>query len=700
MEFLKKKKKILYAGCVFFAVMFLCTLLSKGIYGATLPQVETEKPEKRAIGHTVEAEGMVMANREVAVDAVSGLKVNQIYVNLGDSVSANTLLFDVDQDDLKEKISEQELAIKKLELSNDQARQQKELDAQKELLARNRSLEDYALADTEEDRKIEQAGDAVAKAEEKLNDHLNNQPKQTPEEERNQKKEEYKDWDSRMKELQKQQISANSELEAAKAEEETAQKALDDYIAAHGDSGGGGNGGGNEGSGGGSGQGSNSGSGSGSGQDNDSGSDSSEGNTASHGGGQEAARESAPQSREDRSAGGDVSGNDAGSGNDDSDGGDSADGDSDESASTGDGGGSGSGDGSDSGSGSNSEASDNGSSGGEDNSEGGSGPAADPERERLEEALKAAKARRESAERRVKSIEEELARGNVDTRIQPDYASEDSAWDSWESTKKSLEDSIDSAKQNQENSVWDKLDAMLEAKRKVEDSTLAANPDLTLEMNQMEITYRNEILQKYIQLQKADGQIFSEDNGIVTKIKISSGERVPDGASVVLADLDESFKFRTTLTKEEKKYVDINDTVSLKLGNSGKTVEGQVAYLAESESTPGSYDAIVYLPPGEGAVGQSGTMTASSQSQSYPLTIPAKAVYTDNGISYIYVLRKQQGILGEELAASRVTVNVLDKNNKFASIEEGTIDADTEIIVDTTKALEEGTVVRYGSGKE
>ena len=195
-------------------------------------------------------------------------------------------------------------------------------------------------------------------------------------------------------------------------------------------------------------------------------------------------------------------------------------------------------------------------------------------------------------------------------------------------------------------------------------------------------------------------QLEIDVNGIVTKIKISSGERVPDGASVVLADLDESFKFRTTLTREEKKYVDINDTVSLKLGNSGRTVEGQVAYLAESESTPGSYDAIVYLPPGEGAVGQSGTMTASSQSQSYPLTIPAKAVYTDNGISYVFVLRKQQGILGEELAASRVNVNVLDKNNKFASIEEGTIDADTEIIVDTTKALEEGAVVRYGSRKE
>ncbi|MDY2655211.1 MULTISPECIES: efflux RND transporter periplasmic adaptor subunit [Eisenbergiella] len=683
MEFLKKKKKILYAGCVFFVIMFLCTLLSKGIYGASLPQVETEKPEKRALGHMVEAEGMVTANREVAVDTVSGLKVNQIYVNLGDSISANTLLFDVDQEDLKEKISEQELAIKKLEMSNEQARQQKELDAQKELLAQNRSLEDYALADTEEDRKIEQAGDAVAKAEKKLDDHLNNQPRQTPDEERNQKKEEYKDWDSRMKDLQKQQISANSELEAAKAEEEAARKALDDYIAAHGDFGGGDGDSGSDSS----------------GEDNNSGSGSSGGSPDSHDGGQEAVRENTAQSREGQASGGSVSGNDGGSDGSGTAGGDSTGGDSvggsDDGGSAGDG--SSTGGGSDSG-----EASDNGGTpdGGEDNTGGGSGPAADPERERLEEALKAAEARRESAERRVKSIEEKLAKGNVDPKTKPDYAIEDSAWENWESTKKSLEDSVDSAKQNQENSVWDKLDAMLEAKRKVEDSTLAANPDLTLEMNQTEIAYRNEILQKYVQLQKADGQVFSEDNGIVTKIKISSGERVPDGASVVLADLDESFKFRTTLTREEKKYVDINDTVSLKLGNSGRTVEGQVAYLAESESTPGGYDAIVYLPPGEGAVGQSGTMTASSQSQSYPLTIPAKAVYTDNGISYVFVLRKQQGILGEELAASRVNVNVLDKNNKFASIEEGTIDADTEIIVDTTKALEEGAVVRYGSRKE
>ena len=631
MEFIRKKKKILFAAFLFFGVMFVCTLVSKGIYGATLPQVETELPEKRALGHTVEAAGNLTAGREVAVDAVSGLKVNQIYVDLGDSVSANTLLFDVDQEDLEEKIAEQELAIKKLELSNDQARQQKELAAQKELLNQNRSLEDYALTDTEENRKIDQAGDSVEKAEEKLNDHLNNQPKQTSDEDRNNKKQEYSDWESRMKDLQKQQISVSSDLEAAKTAEEAARKALDDYIAAHG------NGGGDEGT-----------------------------------GPDESGSQAAPEESKPEESHGDVSGNDAGSADSGGSGEKAPGGDADGGPAT-----------------------DSGTNSG-DSGSGDKGTGSDPERVKLEEALREASAKRESVQKRLKEIEDELAKGNVDTKTKPDYAGEDSAWENWESTKKSLEDSVDSAKQAQENSVWDKLDAMLDAKRKVEDSNLGGDPDLTIEMNQMEITYRKEILKKYTGLKKNGGQVFGENNGVVTKIKISPGEVIPQGASVVLADLEESLKFRVLLTKEEKKYVDIEDTVMLKLGNSGKTVEAQVDYIAESESTPGSYEAIVNLPKGVGTVGQSGTLVASAQSDSYPVTIPAKALHGENERYYIYVLRRQQGILGEELAVSQVDVNVLDKNSKYVAIEEGAVDEETEIVVNTTKELSEGSVVRYG----
>ena len=66
----------------------------------------------------------------------------------------------------------------------------------------------------------------MAKAEEKLDKHLNNQPRQTPDEERNQKRREYKDWDSRMKDLQKQQISANSSWKRLRRRKRRARKAL------------------------------------------------------------------------------------------------------------------------------------------------------------------------------------------------------------------------------------------------------------------------------------------------------------------------------------------------------------------------------------------------------------------------------------------------------------------------------------------
>ena len=101
MDFIRKKKKFLLQAAYSLELCFYAPCFPKGYMGASLPQVETAVPEKRAIGHTVEAAGNITAGRELAVDAVSGLKVNQIYVDLGDSVSENTLLFDVDQEDLK-----------------------------------------------------------------------------------------------------------------------------------------------------------------------------------------------------------------------------------------------------------------------------------------------------------------------------------------------------------------------------------------------------------------------------------------------------------------------------------------------------------------------------------------------------------------------------------------------------------------------
>ena len=76
--------------------------------------------------------------------------------------------------------------------------------------------------------------------------------------------------------------------------------------------------------------------------------------------------------------------------------------------------------------------------------------------------------------------------------------------------------------------------------------------------------------------------------------------------------------------------------------------------------------------------------------------VPLEALYKDqNGRSFVYILNERSGILGPELAAELVYVNVLDQNDRYAAIEEGVIDSDTEVIVSTTEALADRTIVRY-----
>ena len=74
MEMWKKQKKIGIAFCIFLSLMFLCTLISRAVYASGLPQVTTKKPERTALIHRVEAEGIVQQGMEYAVNALSGLR--------------------------------------------------------------------------------------------------------------------------------------------------------------------------------------------------------------------------------------------------------------------------------------------------------------------------------------------------------------------------------------------------------------------------------------------------------------------------------------------------------------------------------------------------------------------------------------------------------------------------------------------------
>lgn len=518
MELWKKQKKILAAFGVFLGLMFLCTLISRAVYASGLPQVTAEAPVRMALDHTVETEGIVNQGREYAVTALAGLRVRTVYVQVGERVTAETLLFDLDTEDLEEKIQEQKLAIQKLQLEIGDLQTKRSLSAQEKEMENARAREDYDRTAAESGENVNRAREDLEAAEDAYEAHKDSPVNVTSEEDRALAQEAYDQWVSKEAELRSALETAQAEYEAAQTEEtkaayEEAKNAYDAHAAN-------------------------------------------------------------PVSK-------------------------------------------------------------------------------------------------------------------------PDFTAEDEAKAAWDEKKASLKDAVEEAGQAVEAAEQSQSDSLLEAERKVEDAGAADPSDSSLEISNLELTALKNTLADYQEILDAGGQVYPDAEGIVTRIQVSSGERVPDGAAVVYADMQSPLQFHVTLTKDQKKYVNQGDTAEIVLGNSGAE-EVPVDYVAENESDPELYDVYLFLPEGTGTIGESGTFRVKAQSETYSVCVPIDALHEDsNKRNYVYVVSEREGILGKELAAEQIYVNVLDQNDRYAAIEEGVIDRETQVIVSSTEPLEDRDVIRY-----
>ena len=152
-------------------------------------------------------------------------------------------------------------------------------------------------------------------------------------------------------------------------------------------------------------------------------------------------------------------------------------------------------------------------------------------------------------------------------------------------------------------------------------------------------------------------------------------------------------QFKTVITKEQKKYIGLNDKVALKLDGSSRDKDATIDYLLESTSMPGSYEAYINLPEGTGVPGLSGTMSHSESGEKHSCCVTPEAVHTENTRSFVYVLKEREGILGAEYYVEQVTVRIQDENESWVAVE-GALDANSRIITSSTKEIKNGEVVR------
>lgn len=257
-----------------------------------------------------------------------------------------------------------------------------------------------------------------------------------------------------------------------------------------------------------------------------------------------------------------------------------------------------------------------------------------------------------------------------------------------------LDDALQSAAYAEADAKWQRENTMKDAERRVEDILLPEAEDSTLSASRIELADMQADLSQYQAVLDINGQITAGSGGLITDVFISVGGRIPDSAVMLIADDAVPCQFKAMLTKEQKKYVSLNDKADLKLDGSSKETEATVDYLAESESMPGNYEIYMNLPEGKGTPGLSGIMTRTETGEKYPNCLPPSAVHRDNTRSFVYVVKEREGILGAEYYVEELNVKILDENENWIAVE-GALDRESQVIVSATKEIKNGEIVRY-----
>lgn len=313
--------------------------------------------------------------------------------------------------------------------------------------------------------------------------------------------------------------------------------------------------------------------------------------------------------------------------------------------------------------------------------------------------------------RQKKEIQEARAREDYDTTARQKDTDIGRAADVYARAMEDLEDTEDLSEEDRQarqdalqSAAYQEADAMRERdkavkdiQRNIEDLQFPEASDATLSVTQTEIAQRKEDLSIYRKLLEEQGEVKAAAAGMITDIYVDAGDRIPEGAVMMMTDDTIPCQFKVILDKDQKKYVGSGDQVTVKLDGSRKELETEAAYFSESKTMPGSFETFIDLPENMGVPGLSGTLTRSERGEKYHTCVSPQVIYSNTDINkyYIYVLKEREGILGSEYYAEEVSIKILDQNEDWAAISSSELDSSSQIIVSADKEFKKGDVVRW-----
>lgn len=189
----------------------------------------------------------------------------------------------------------------------------------------------------------------------------------------------------------------------------------------------------------------------------------------------------------------------------------------------------------------------------------------------------------------------------------------------------------------------------------------------------------------------ADGIVYSDMEGEIIAVNITAGGYSTDTAAFAVADSVSGFYISADATEEEVKFISEGARVEVMLSDNTEMCNVSSINYDVKENVYRiriEPEGDVYLPDMKVLL----KFTSKSSEQGY--SIPIEAVRGDRSGVFILIVVYRKGILGEEMVASRVPIEIQDSNNAYAVVTGG-LTGKEQIITSCTKPVEAGDTVRY-----
>ena len=180
---------------------------------------------------------------------------------------------------------------------------------------------------------------------------------------------------------------------------------------------------------------------------------------------------------------------------------------------------------------------------------------------------------------------------------------------------------------------------------------------------------------------------------------MTAGTETAEGIAVMLADAAETVRFVAELPEDYVDEISGDSVITLH----GKNMSGiQEDYELSSATVSGNdgseTDAsggcrlTADIPGDLYPVGTKITVTVDNRSDTFDCCLPLSSLHQKGSSQYfIYVMEKEDAVMGTELTAKEVPVTVLDMNEQYVAVDE-MISGD--VIVSSDKDITDGSRVR------